>query len=75
LKLPNLVTYREDNYPSEYTVLEFCHNVIDFADFLALTRQQRVEAMVADLNVDRWYFDRYTAWAERIRDAYATISR
>jgi hypothetical protein len=75
LKLPNLVTYREDNYPSEYTVLEFCHNVIDFADFLALTRQQRVEAMVADLKVDRWYFDRYTAWAERIRDAYATISR
>lgn len=75
LKIPNLVTYREEQYEGDHTVLEFCHNMIDFADFLALSRQQRVEVMVADLKVDRWYFDRFTAWAERIQDAYATISQ
>lgn len=73
LKIPNLVTYREDRYEGQHTVLELCHNMIDFADFLTLSRQRDIAVMVADLKVDRWYFDRFTAWSERIQNAYTTI--
>jgi hypothetical protein len=74
LKLPNLVTYREPLYEGEHIVFEFCHNHIEFADFLTLSRQRDLSVLVATEKVDRWYFERYLAWAERIRDAYATIS-
>jgi hypothetical protein len=73
LKLANQVTYKEDRYDGEFTVFEFCHNAIDFADFLALSRQQRIEVLVADLKVDQWYFERFTNWRETIQDAYAAI--
>lgn len=73
-KLPNLTTFKEPAYPdAPYTVFEFCHNVIDFSDFLALSGQTEVRALVADLKVDRWYFERYQSWIRRIEDAYATI--
>lgn len=74
LKIQNLVTYREAVYTGEHIVFEFCHNHIEFADFLTSSRQREISVLVATEKVDRWYFDRYTAWAERIRDAYATIS-
>ena len=74
--LDNMQTYKEDSYArAPYTVFELPHNFIDFADFLSLSRQTALDVLVADLKVDRWYFDRYTAWAGRVRDAYAAIQR
>jgi hypothetical protein len=75
-KLPNLQTYRELEYGrNPYTVFEFCHNFIDFADFLALSRQTSLDVLVADLKVDRWYFDRYQQWLGRLRAVYSAIHR
>jgi hypothetical protein len=29
--------------------------------------------LVTELKVDGWYFERFEAWAGRVRDAYATL--
>lgn len=73
-KLPNLETYEEARGPAERTVFEFCHRFIDFADFLARTNTLELDALVSDLKVDAWYFERFTQWTERIRGAYAALS-
>lgn len=73
--LSNMRTYRDSEYPAESTLFEFCHNSIDFADFLTLSRQTSVDTLVSDLKVDRWYFDRCQSWAGRVRNAYAAIQR
>lgn len=73
LGLPDLVTYREARDTTSRTVFEFCHNAVDMADFLAVSRQRIVHAMVTALPVDRWYFGRFSAWAGRVRDAYALL--
>lgn len=74
LKLDRLRTYKEDAYPdAPYTVFEFPHNFIDFADVSALSGQTRFEALVADLPVDRWYFERYTQWSHRLEQGYADL--
>lgn len=73
LRLPNLQTYRDTSFPHEYDVFEFCHNFVDFAEFVALTQQSRFRVMTTDLKVDRWYFDRYAAWAERLAGAYEAL--
>lgn len=72
-KLPTMHTYKDDSYPEQCTVFEYCHNFINFGDFLARSRQTTVPVLVADLKVDEWYHNRYIEWAERIRNAYATI--
>lgn len=73
-KMPTLQTYKEDVYQHDpYVVFEFCHNFIDFADFLTLSQQSRCEVLVADLKVDAWYLDRYQQWARRIADAYSIL--
>lgn len=74
-KIEKFQTYRERDYPHCYTVFEFCHNHIDFADFLSLSRQTALNVLVADLKVDEWYLERYKAWAERLKDAYTAIQR
>ena len=56
-----------------YTVMEFCHRFIDFSDVVTLTGQPSFPVLVSDLKVDRWYFDRFVSWSERVRDAYAAI--
>jgi hypothetical protein len=72
--LPNLATYREAAYgAAPYTVFELPHSFLDFADFLALSRQTQLDVLVADLKVDRWYLDRYQQWLGRIRDAQAVV--
>jgi len=74
-KLPNLRTFKEDAYSGEHVVFEFCHNFIDFVDFLSLSRQTRVNVLVADLKVDTWYFERYRSWLGRLNDAYAALQQ
>jgi hypothetical protein len=71
--LDNLRTYRDEAFPGQHVVFELCHNFINFADFLTLSRQQSVDVMVADLKVDHWYFDRYAKWATRIHEACSVL--
>lgn len=71
--LANLTTYREAADATARTVFELPHNFVDFCDFLAVTRQTTVPALVSDLKVDAWYLDRYQAWARRLRDGYAAL--
>lgn len=78
LKLPNMDTYRDvvaAGKEGTWTVLEFCHNFIDFADFLTVSRMTEVPVMVADTKADRWYLRRYQEWLSRIQDAYTTLQR
>ena len=73
-KLPGMHAYKADAYPQgQWTVFDWCHNFVDFADFLALARPSEVDALVADLPVDRWYLRRFTDWMTRISDAYAAV--
>lgn len=71
--LPNMATYRDGAFPGQHTTFEFCHNFIDFSDFLSLSRQHLVEMLVSDLRVDQWYFDRYTQWFGRIHEACSIL--
>lgn len=71
-KLPNLTPFKEDAYPTSH-VFEFCHNYLDFSDFLSLSGQTKVTALVSDLKVDQWYFQRYQSWSQRVADAYAAL--
>lgn len=54
-------------------LLELPHNFIQYADALAVTRQEHARVAVTDLKVDGWYFDRYTAWAGRVADAATAL--
>lgn len=74
-KLPNMDVFKSGNYNHGYTVFEFCHNFIDFADFVSLSKQADFNVLVADLKVDHWYFERYLAWAERLGNAYASLQQ
>ncbi|MFA5922343.1 MAG: hypothetical protein WC856_13790 [Methylococcaceae bacterium] len=68
-------TYKESAYQdTPYTVFEFPHNFIDFADFVALSKQTVFNVLVAGLKVDDWYFDRYNQWTKRLNDGYANLS-
>ena len=73
LKLPNLETYRDIEGEGERVVLELPHNFVEFADFLAVSRQERVTVMVSDTKADGWYWRRYVEWTERLRDAQASL--
>jgi len=72
-KLGNLDTYKETTPGTAYTVFEFCHNHIDFVDFVARTRQTDIDVLISDLKTDEWYFERYCNWADELRRTYAEI--
>lgn len=71
--MDRMSVYRDEAFPRDCTVFEFCHNFIDFSGFLALSGQSRTLALVSGLKVDQWYFERYQAWLERIAHANAAI--
>ena len=74
--LPNVTTYRADAHPdAPYVVAEFPHGFLDFSDFIASSGQTAFDVLTADLKVDAWYLDRYTAWAGRVHDACAALHR
>ena len=74
LKIHGLATYKEASYPrTPYTVVELPHAFGDLADVLTLSRQTRLEVLVADLPADRWYLELYQAWLGRLRDAYTML--
>jgi hypothetical protein len=70
---PNIVTYDHVRPGEQYTVVELPHRFIDFSDFIQRTGQASSRVLVAGLKVDEWYFARYTEWAGRVADAYASL--
>jgi hypothetical protein len=68
-----IVTYGEAGPGQPYTIAELPHRFIDFADFIRQTGQTCFPVLLADLKVDHWYFERYTDWARRIHDTYASL--
>ena len=76
LNRDSVVTYGEVTAEGgPYTVIEFPHRFIDFSDFIRRTNQAHSRVLVADLKVDRWYFDRYQEWKERICETYASLQQ
>jgi len=73
LNRPSVVTYAEARPGERYTVVELPHRFIDFSDFIRRTGQVNSRVLVADLKVDRWYFDNYSQLAGRIHDIYASL--
>lgn len=73
LKLANMETYRDATGAGPRIALELPHNFVDFADFLSVSRQENVKVLVADTQADRWYWQRYLDWTERLHDAKATL--
>lgn len=70
-----IVTYDDVQPGASYTVVEFPHRLIDWCDFVAFTWQAASPVLVADLPVDRWYWERYTAWQGRVHATYASLRR
>lgn len=71
-KLANLRTYEEVD-DTRRVIFEFCHNFINFSDWLALSGYRSVAALVSDLKVDEWYLQRFSQWCERVKDAQAIL--
>lgn len=55
------------------TVVEFPHRFIRFSDFMKQVGQSQFDVLLADLKADRWYFQRYQEWKERIDGTYADL--
>ncbi len=72
-KLHNLETYRDVAAPGERTVLELPHNFLDMADMLAVSRQRKIDVLVANTKAEEWYLQRFQGWAERVRDVAAAL--
>lgn len=71
LKVPGLVSYEDARETRQ--VLEFCHAFRDWSDYLTASGAREVPALVSDLRVDRWYFERFQRWTEMQHDAHAAI--
>ena len=72
-KLTNLETYKDAVGKGERVVFELPHNFLDMADLLAVSRQHRIEVLVADTKADAWYLRRFQDWAQRVNDAQAAL--
>lgn len=75
LKVPGLETYRDVVDEGQRVVLELPHSFLDMTDFLTVSRQSRIEVLVADTKVDDWYLRRYQDWAQRVNDAAIALHR
>jgi len=75
-KIEKFQTFREKDFPHErYTVFEFCHNFIDFCDFISLSHQYEFDVLAADLKVEQWYIQRYSEWAQEIDNVYSILQQ
>lgn len=74
LQMDGVATYRDLGAgDAPFAVLEFPHRFIEFGDFMRQTRQHQFDVLVADLPVDKWYFDRYSQWGDRINETCASL--
>jgi hypothetical protein len=72
-KLHSLETFKDITGPGERIVFELPHNFLDMADLLGVSRQHRIEVLVADTKADAWYLRRFHDWAQRVNDAQAAL--
>lgn len=72
-KLSNLETYRDAKAPGERVVFELPHNFVEMSDLLTVSRQHRIEVLVADTKAEDWYLRRFQDWVQRVRDAQAAL--
>lgn len=72
--ISNLETYKSDSYTySNYTVLDFPHNRIDFTDFLTLSNCDNFKYITLDLKVEKFYLDLYNKLKTQIEYAYTSL--
>lgn len=74
-KLPQFSQYRDEQFPDGCKVFEFCHDHINFNDFLFLSQSTQLKVLTTDLKVDQWYLARYQNWAMEVRNVYADIQQ
>ena len=73
-KLGNFQTFKNFKINNKkHIVFELCFNFIDFIDFLTLSKQTSIEILTTDLKIDKWFFERYQQWMNRINDVYSKI--
>lgn len=74
-RLEHFQTYKEHDFKhAPYVVFELPHNIVDFIDFLTISEQVEVKVLSTDLPADKWYVERYSAWARRLDHGYASLS-
>ena len=69
--LPNVITYKSVDASGAYAVIDFPHRRIDFNDFLKVSGMRRVEFLTTGLGVDRYYYNEFQKWVERLERFYA----
>ena len=67
-----VATFADVASPGRRAVLELPHNFGQYIDALTVTGAPDVRLLVGDTKADRWYADRYDAWAGRVRDVATT---
>lgn len=67
-----VATFADVSSAGRRTVLELPHNFGQYVDALTVTGAPDVRLLVGDTKADRWYADRYDAWAGRVRDVATT---
>ena len=73
-KLPQMHTFKGLDWgEGPQTVFEFCHNHINFIEFLCLTGQAIIPVLTTDLKADQWYLRRYQDWAHTLAQTYRDI--
>lgn len=71
-KMSRLVSYEKaDTRPR--VVFELCHEHAVFNAWLSHARQSEVKVLVADVKIDRWYFDRYVTWGTKLAATYQAV--
>jgi hypothetical protein len=68
-----LATYAAQIFDQPCVVLDFPHRYLDWCDFVALSGQSEIEAIVSDLRADQWYLERFSAWCQRVNDGQAAL--
>lgn len=71
--IPTMHGYKDPSFASGCAVFEFCHNIIDFSDFISLSQQSAVDVLIAEVKADQWYYERFYNWTQSLSNAYTAI--
>lgn len=76
LNHPSITVYRmSEPINCRYGIVEFPHRFIDFLDFMRHVNQTQFKVLISELKVDKWYFERYRKWSERINETYTSLQQ
>jgi hypothetical protein len=73
LKLPNIVTYRNVTQ-GNLTIIDFPCRRLEFIDYVKSTGTNEVRFVNTCIGADKWYFEDYNKWNERLGEFYAKTS-